>query len=69
MRLRPQSAKCEMLLKAQGLRVASSDEARPGDPRLDGLIRDGSAPDMRFDIRGSMIASTAADREAMLLVR
>jgi hypothetical protein len=53
--LNPHSAKGQMLLECNDLRVALGDEELSGDLRVQVLIRDGSAQDMRFDITGSAI--------------
>lgn len=55
LRLKPNSAEGELLLQAGGIRVAMDQEHLSGNLRLDILIRDGLAQDMRFDITGSSI--------------
>lgn len=55
LRLQPHSTVGELLLQAGGMRVGLDQEELSGNLRLDILIRDGSAQDMRFDITGSSI--------------
>jgi hypothetical protein len=52
------TAKGQMLLTADGIRVAVDDEEFLGDLRLELLIRDGAAKDLRFDISGSSLLLT-----------
>ena len=54
-RFTPDSARGELLLLAEGIRVALAEEELSGNLRLDLLIRDGSAQDMRFDVTGSSL--------------
>ncbi len=55
LRFKPDSAKGELLLVAEGVRMLVDQEELSGDLRVDLLVRDGSAEDMRFDITGSSI--------------
>jgi translocation and assembly module TamB len=55
LRFKPNGARGEMLLVADGVRVALGDEELSGNLRADLLVRDGSAQEMRFDISGSSV--------------
>jgi len=55
LRFKPDSAKGELLLLAEGVRMLVDQEELSGDLRVDLLVRDGSAEDMRFDITGSSV--------------
>jgi hypothetical protein len=54
-RFTPDSARGELLLRAEGIRAALAEEEYSGNLRLDLLIRDGSAEEMRFDLTGSSL--------------
>jgi hypothetical protein len=45
----------ELLLEAEDIRIAIAEEDLSGDLRLELLIRDGSADELRFDITGSSL--------------
>ena len=55
LRLAPDSAEGELLLTAADLGILVDEQALSGDLRLQVLVRDGSATDMRFDITGSSL--------------
>lgn len=55
LRLKPDSAKGQLLLSADGIQVALDEEELSGSLQLEILIRDSSAEDLRFDITGSSI--------------
>ena len=55
LRFKPDSAQGELLLVAKGIRMVVDQEELSGDLRVDLLVRDGSAEDMRFDITGSSV--------------
>jgi hypothetical protein len=56
LRLGPKHAQGAFVLVADGVRLALDRTELSGDLRLDVLVRDGSAADMRFDIAGSKLA-------------
>jgi hypothetical protein len=51
----PDTAAGDLLVTAGGVRLAVADQELSGDLRLELLIRDGSAEDLRFDITGSSL--------------
>jgi hypothetical protein len=55
LRLGPDNAEGELLLTAADLGILVDEQALSGDLRLQVLVRDGSATDMRFDITGSSL--------------
>jgi hypothetical protein len=55
LKVTPDSAAGQLLLDAEDIRVAMAAEELSGDLRLELLIRDGSAADLRFDISGSSL--------------
>jgi hypothetical protein len=55
LRLAPDTAKGELLLRAEDLRVGLDGGELSGDIRLDILVHDGAPEDMRFDISGSQL--------------
>ena len=56
LRLGPKHAQGAFVLVADGVRLALDRTELSGDLRVDVLVRDGSAADMRFDITGSKLA-------------
>lgn len=56
LRLGPKQAQGAFVLVADGVRLALDRTELSGDLRVDVLVRDGSAADMRFDIAGSKLA-------------
>lgn len=52
----PKGAQGELLLVADGVRVALDEQEVSGTLRVDLLVRNGSAEEMRFDITGSSLA-------------